>query len=328
MSPLPYKTLLSDKRIMHRKECFIMSNTKLVPAWQEVLAEFLLQKRAEAAADQTILDYQKRVTHFFKEHPESWPDNLKPAVLAHMSEKIKPATYNLRLVYLRSFFNYCVENNIIAENPLSGFKRRKTDIKFVNVETDILKQILNLPNRKTFTGLRDYALMMLALDVAIRPSEALGLLPENINLKTLTVTVPDVIAKNRETRTLPIKPQTAKAIKQLLDTRPDDWQNIPVFCSQYGTQLNEPSWYRRFKNYCRQVGLDLRAYDLRHISATEFLRGGGNMYGLKFMLGHNTLFMADKYVHFVEADIREQHNKASIINKLSPKKTCIRKIKK
>ena len=42
-----------------------------------------------------------------------------------MGENIKPATYNLRLVYLRAFFQWCIEEGYLTvENPLKSFKRK------------------------------------------------------------------------------------------------------------------------------------------------------------------------------------------------------------
>ncbi|GFN24284.1 tyrosine-type recombinase/integrase [Thermanaeromonas sp. C210] len=284
--------------------------------WQEALQQFLWKKSATGISERTLKDYRKIVSLFFGRFPEAWPKALKPAVYEFMADDIKPATYNLRLIYLRAFFNFCLEEGYIEENPLAGFKRKKTDIRFVNLDYEHLEKLLSLPNRKTFAGLRDYALLLLTLDTGIRPSEALSLMPEDVNLKALTVTVSAETAKTRVARTLPLSPATADAIRKLLAVRPPLWKNAPLFCSQDGRKMLETSWWHRVNKYCQKLGIKLRAYDLRHIAATEFLRGGGNVHALRHLLGHTGLAMAQKYVHLLDSDIREQHSQASIVQRM------------
>lgn len=52
-----------------------------------------------------------------------------------------------------------------------------------------------MPDQSTFVGMRDYTLILLTLDTGIRPSEALGLLPDNLNLMTGSIYIPAAKAK-------------------------------------------------------------------------------------------------------------------------------------
>ncbi|RYD05022.1 hypothetical protein N752_11705 [Desulforamulus aquiferis] len=106
-----------------------------------------------------------------------------------------------------------------------------------------MQQLLTLPNQKTFSGLRDFALIMLTLDTGIRPKEAFSLLESDINLKNYSVEVRAQIAKTRVSRSLPILPATAQVIKKLLSARHPDWNNnVPVFSTADGTFLNACTW--------------------------------------------------------------------------------------
>lgn len=199
---------------------------KDIPAtWEEALQQYLYFKQAEGLRPATIEGHQREVTIFFRRHPEAWGGKLKQAVYAFFAEDVQPATYNIRLVYLSSFFKWCLKEGVIPENPLQGFKRRKTEGRVVNLEADTLQRLLTLPDRNTFTGLRDYALLVLTLDTGIRPKEAFSLLPGDINLRSLEVYVRSDVSKTKVSRTLPISPVTAEAIRSLLQARHPSWKD-------------------------------------------------------------------------------------------------------
>jgi integrase len=98
-----------------------------------------------------------------------------------------------------------------------------------------IKTLLKQPDRKTFTGIRDYAVIILTLDTGIRPKESLSLLPGDINLGHLEIYVRAEKSKTRISRILPISSVTAKAIRKVIKVRPDIWdEEVPVFCSWEG----------------------------------------------------------------------------------------------
>ena len=105
---------------------------ELPSTWQEALEQFLWFKQAQGLSTETIAGYKKDVSQFFRRNPEAWkPERLKPLALAYMSEKVKPATFNLRLSYLGAFLDWCVKEGIFPENPLKGIKRRRADGRVV-----------------------------------------------------------------------------------------------------------------------------------------------------------------------------------------------------
>jgi len=291
-------------------------------SWEDAAAEFIYFKIAEGRAERTIEDYKEHIARFFKRFPDAFdPQKARKCVLEYMSDKIRPATYNIRLAYLRCFFSWCVNEGILPENPTAGLKRRKDGGRIVSVEDGVLIKLLELPDRRTFTGLRDYALMLLTLDTGIRPGEALSLIPVDINIRSREVCVRAETAKTRVRRTLPISPATAKAISKLLSARHPEWEDdVPVFCSQDGVRLKRASWSHRIDEYAKRLGEHIRSYDLRHAFALSYLRNGGNTLSLQRILGHTDLTMTKRYVAYTQDDIKEQHAHASPVNKLIPVK--------
>ncbi len=298
--------------------------------WEEAMEQFILWKQAQGMAPRTIEDYRFHVGLLFRRHPGSWPDEVKDAIIEHMAEPVKPATFNIRRKYLKAFFEWCVDEELISENPLARIKKRKDEGRVVNHDTELMSKLISMPNKNTFSGLRDHALMLLSLDTGIRPGEAFSLLPSDVNLRSLEIYVRGDAAKTRVARTLPIMPVTAKAIRQLIDSRHPDWKdNVPLFCTFEGNKLNRNRWNSRIKMYCNKLNEDgfiVNPYDLRHTFALEFLRNGGHTLALQRIMGHTSLDMTKRYVALTQADLKEQHGIASPLQKLLPDKHRVRNI--
>lgn len=288
-------------------------------AWQDFLEEFLYFKRVQGVSDQTADDYEKHVRLFFKRYPDAWDssDKFKKSLYDHLAQDIRPATFNNRLIYLRTFIKWCNENGGKLENPLLNIKKRKDEGRVVNIDSEILHQLLELPDKRTFTGLRDYSLILLTLDTGIRPKEALSLLPCDFNPKAEEVYVPEKVAKTRVSRTLPLSKPTVRAIKRLLSTRLEEWDDeVPIFCSWEGRQMSRHTWGDRVEFYSKKLGVHIRPYDLRHAFALEYLRGGASPFVLQRTLGHSNISMTKRYVSLLDDDVRADHKKATPLNKL------------
>ncbi|MEN3186079.1 MAG: hypothetical protein ABDK94_01810 [Atribacterota bacterium] len=81
-------------RIVHLK------HEKTVKALLEL---FLFEKKAEGRVSRTVRDCRKHFTSFFQKFPFALntEETLWKPVLAYFVEKMKPATFNFRRVYLR-----------------------------------------------------------------------------------------------------------------------------------------------------------------------------------------------------------------------------------
>ncbi|MBX6395274.1 MAG: tyrosine-type recombinase/integrase [Alicyclobacillaceae bacterium] len=303
-----------------------------MPTWKDAFQEFLFTKQAEGRSSRTLEDYKSHVPAFFHEHPDTWAGlpRLKTGGRRPFCQSAGQVShYNLRREYLKAFFSWCVREEYLPKNPVDGITKRKNDGNPRNLDEDTLKRLLELPDRSTYAGLRDYALILLQLDTGIRPGEAFQLLPGHFNLNAMEVSIPNSVAKTRTARTIVMSPQTAKAIRRLLAVRPDDWtDDVPVFATCSGRPMNRNIWGKRLAAYGRQLGVRITPYMLRHSSALMFLRGGGHVFALQRQLGHTSLVMTKRYVHLADSDLHEQHAIASPVGQLMPQRTRVRKVGK
>ncbi|WP_419884990.1 tyrosine-type recombinase/integrase [Paenibacillus sp. B-A-8] len=298
--------------------------------WKEALKQFLFWKKAEGVSDQTQKDYEQHVKLFFKRYSNSFEtvEYLKNNLFEYLGQEgIKPCTYNNRLVYLRTFLNWCVEQELIDSNPVKSLKKRKDEGRVVNIDQEVLIKLLSLPNRDTFVGLRDYALILLTLDTGIRPKEALSLIIPDFNAHSQEIYITSEKAKTRVSRTLPISMPTIKAIQQLIHVRADSWSvDAPIFCTLEGKALNRHTWGDRMERYSKELRVHIRPYDLRHTFALEYIRNGTNALILQKTLGHSDLSMTKRYVALTNNDLKKEHGLASPIHKLLPETKRLKKL--
>lgn len=79
-------------------------NRVLSKTWEDAMQEFIHWKMAQGLSETTVKDYKKHISQFFKRYPDAFDECfLKERLMEYMSQPIKPATYNLRLIYIRAF---------------------------------------------------------------------------------------------------------------------------------------------------------------------------------------------------------------------------------
>jgi integrase/recombinase XerD len=97
-------------------------------------------------------------------------------------------TRNLRLAAVHSFFNYCAlrhpEHAALIARVLSIPTKRseKRIVTFLNPEE--VKALLASPDRSTWAGRRDHALLLTAVQTGLRVSELIGLTNADVQLST------------------------------------------------------------------------------------------------------------------------------------------------
>lgn len=296
----------------------------------ECIKNFTLFKLAQGVSERTIKDYEWHLGHFFKEFPKAWGDYaiVKKAVIRYFASGngLAPATHNMRRKYLKCFFSWAVQEGILVSNPVDGIPQRREEPRIREIDEAKLKALLAIFDRKTYSGLRDYALLCLTIDTGIRPKEALSLLPEHFNQRGMEIHIPGTISKTRVSRTLPLLPLTVDAIRKLLSVRPDSWGNAPLFASAEGKLMDTHAWSLRLRRYGEKLGFKISAYDLRHAFALMFLRNGGHALALQRTLGHTDLTVTKRYVALTQQDLRDQHTIASPLNSITQRKERIRKL--
>ena len=124
-------------------------------------------------------------------------------------------TRNIRLAAIHSFFQYCALRHpehaaliqrVLAIPPKRGEKRTVT---FLTPEE--VQALLDAPDRTTWAGRRDHALLLTAVQTGLRVSEVLGLTRADTQLGTGAHV--RTIGKGRKERVAPLTTQTVAVLK-------------------------------------------------------------------------------------------------------------------
>lgn len=163
-----------------------------------------------------------------------------------------------------------------------------------------IKQILAKPDTSTIKGKRDYAILRLLWDNALRRSEVNNLNIEDFNYSELTLKIKGKGKLSKET--IYLSPKTAEAIKAWLDVRYQPLPYSPLFISldnaTNGHRLSTKSIYNLTKKYSGEVseGKILSPHQVRHSSITAVLdASNGNVRLAQKLSRHKNLDVLTRY---------------------------------
>ena len=278
-----------------------------------LIDDFLRFSEAKGNTQNTINSHRYALNLLCKNDVWRYPaEDLDRKHIQNLLVGISDSYYNKRLSAYKQFFEYCISEGIIDENPAASFKYKRPTVQVVDHAEEDVRRFMNAINQSTFSGLRDYVFCILMLDTGIRPSEALQLCPKDIDKVRKQIHVRAEIAKTGRERYLPASVKVLNALEKLLSYRPDDWKaNAPILSTYDGNPLPARGIQKRFRDYAMRTGITITPYHLRHVFGITFIRNGGSPFALQEMLGHEGLEMTKVYVHFNNGDLAKAHEQAS-----------------
>lgn len=299
---------LQSKRLEKR-------SARTVSAYEQVLSQFrkwyALRPDAELSTElmREYISYLTFEKTRWDDHPTS--PNGKVGLSAR--------TVNNVLRNLKIFFNYLLKERVITHSPIDALNYQKEDKDTFEVFTDddVLK-LLSAPNKRVYTGLRDYCMMLVLCDGGLRIKELTSLKISDIDFKLRQITIRSEVSKTNTTRVIPISQRTVKELEKLIAYMNVE-ENDYLWLTQFGERYFGDTFAKMLKMYAKRVGVTgarVSPHTWRHYMAVKFLRGGGDPMALARILGHTSLSMTQVYVRYTGTDLREQHDKASPVMSL------------
>ena len=121
-----------------------------------------------------------------------------------------------------------------------------------------------------------------------------------------------VNGKGNKQRIVPLGLHTRKLLNRYLSRRPAYAGSNLAFLRSDGQPITDNTLKQVFKKLKRKSGIPrLRGHLLRHTFATRYLEHGGDIYSLQQILGHTSLEMVKRYVHFAPGKTVSNHAKYS-----------------
>lgn len=323
-----YVTLrTSDKRIARRRITEMekkMSQGEYDP-WQDnapeegVLVTEAIERYLKARSDRrpkTLRADRSTLTLF--------AETLSPGfMLAHVEERhvrafldrpdLSDATLYTYHTRLKAFFSWCVEQNLIRQNPADGVDKPKvhrTEKKFFTreqverlvrcIDADVaLKAQEGQVMEGEVLWLKD--VVRFAVGTGMRRSEVCNMRWSWINLTEGLVTVrrgDDFQPKSGHERTIPVRGDALDVLYRLHDERTTEADTY-VFRGYGDERLNATYLSKRFKHYVRLAKLsdDFSFHSLRHTYISWMIMDGVPVPVVQKLAGHADIKTTMGYAH-------------------------------
>src|SRR5271169_4000323 len=207
-----------------------------------------------------------------------------------------PETRNVRLAAIKSFFRFLEYRQPAALEQIRRvlaipFKRTDTRLVPYLVREEV-QALLDAPDPATRDGIRDRAMLHLAVCTGLRVSELTGLRIDDIDLSSMSIRV---LGKGRRERTLPLWKPAAAALRAWLAIR-GQVAAPEVFVSARGEPLSRWGFAYLLKQHVataarKQPGLAKKRVSphvLRHTCAMVILQATQDIRKVSLWLGHAT----------------------------------------
>ncbi len=215
-------------------------------------------------------------------------------------------TRNTRLAAIHSFFGYAAlrhpEHAASVQRVLAIPPKRLQRNLVTYLTEDEVDALVQACDCTTWTGRRDRAMIVLAVQTGLRISELAGLTVADVVLGTGAHV--HTIGKGRKERRTPLLPQTVALLRPWLAERcgaPPD----PVFPTRTGKALSRDAIEHRIARYvalasesCPSIRLKhVTTHTLRHTAAMRLLLSGVDVTVIALWLGHEQIGTTSIYLH-------------------------------
>lgn len=196
-----------------------------------IFKTFIRDRKAEGVGQNAVNDYEysfryliKYLDHTGVEHDirNVTTDVIRDYIVYMQDEAVKfenhkykadkykvtglsPSTINTRIKSLKTLFNRLESDGVWNDNALANIKQLPDPVEMIDVLTpEELRELLRVPDQRSYAGFRDYVLMNFLLDSFVRIGEAIQLRKLDFDYNGRCVTIPATAAKNRKFRIIPL----------------------------------------------------------------------------------------------------------------------------
>lgn len=204
-------------------------------------------------------------------------------------------TRNARLAAIHSLFRYaalCHPEHAASIARVLAMQAKRFERALVSFLTEAeVDALLSVPDRTTWTGRRDRAMLLVTAQTGLRISELIGLCASDVHLGTGAHLV--CYGKGRKERVTPLTSVTIKVLRDWL-TEQKPSPSSRLFSTRTGTPLSRDAIEHRIALYTAMAAKvcttlakkKVTAHALRHTAAMRLLEAGVDTTVIALWLGH------------------------------------------
>lgn len=289
----------------------------LAPLVERYFTQRLMQQRQ--ASPHTISSYRdtfRQLLKFVEQRLHKPPARLgfeeidAPLIVAFLdniekSKGVSARSRNLRLTAIHSFFRYVAfempEHSAQIQRVLAIPSKRFTRTSVPFLTRSEVDALLAAPDQRTWSGRRDHAFILVAVQTGLRLSEMTGLKREDLVLGSGAHV--RVIGKGRKERCIPLAKPTRAVLKTWL-REPQRGDGRVLFPSAKGERLSVHGvQYLLTKHRIAAASVcpsltqkRVTVHRLRHTMAMDLLHEGADRSVIALWLGHESVETTQIYL--------------------------------
>ncbi|MCQ2814750.1 MAG: site-specific tyrosine recombinase XerD [Bacilli bacterium] len=265
--------------------------------------QFLLVEKG--LSPQTVTSYTQDLKQFFLFYKNVGDTDdlegyfLEEFVRVELSKGKSVSTVLRRLASTKDFYLFLKKEGLYVGDipdvePPKKPSRLPTCLSYEEVEA-----LLNAPNLKTKSGLRDKAMLETMYSTGLRVSELLSL---EINKVNLVKKIIDVMGKGSKERKVPLGQVAVDYIAKYINEvryKMGYKDSKYLFLNNKGKPISRIYFFKRVKKYAFDAGIieNISPHTLRHSFATHLLENGADLRSVQEMLGHTNISTTQIYTH-------------------------------
>jgi len=276
----------------------------------KLVTHFAQSNRAEGKLPKTITWYTEMLTDFarFLESKgcrgvlsEFDIETVRDFVVYEQERGMSPYTVQGKVRALKAFSSWLFREAYMSDNLLSNFKLPRVPTNLIEPLTSAeIAQLVDCQNPLTAIGCRDIAILIVMLDTGVRLSELCGLRFDDAHVEQGYL---KVMGKGGKERIVPIGASEQKVLwRYIIHFRPEPLVKADnyLLLTLDGKPLRANAVKLLIRRWGKKAGVPrLHAHLCRHTFATNYLiHNCGDVFRLQQILGHNSLEMVRRYVHY------------------------------
>ncbi|QOV40896.1 site-specific integrase [Streptomyces ferrugineus] len=297
---------------------------RTIDAYARGLAEYLLV--CERDGIDPVAATRLHVAAFVKDL-STRPSRRGPSVVALDSGAgLANATLQQRLVPVRLFYDYLIEEGLRESNPV-GRGRYTPDRRFGGHQRGLVPRLTKLPwipSERQWLDLleivreepvRNRVMLALAYGAALRREELCSLRTDDLDPAHRTLRIRAETTKTRRERIVPYSAATGVLLSGYLAHRATiNRARGPLFLSESRRNYGQPLTLWTWSKVIRRVALaaDLPRFSThttRHLCLTELARMGWELHAIASFAGHRSTESTLTYIHLSGRDLAEKLNR-------------------
>lgn len=215
-------------------------------------------------------------------------------------------TINGRMRVAKTFFNFCIRKKYLRQSPVDAIVALK--VRHVVGATFTKQQaakLLKAPNTSTFTGLRDYTIMLMLLHTGIRVSELGAIQLQDVILSEKSLNIQR--SKNGYGRRMPLTKHLSDVLNAYMKVRGHIELTNSLFITENETPLSIRQIQYQINTYGKKSGvssqLTVSPHAFRRTFAKNKVQAGVDLFTIQALMGHSSLEILKKYVAIYSPDL-------------------------